>query len=150
MFRPKNSFLSIFGRNRPEIVHPLFGRIVYRGYDTWEGGRAVFPPINHEVEVIVHAGVEGPTESHVCFWKELIERWPSVKQACEPMLRSALIDWVEAPESGDIWSRVDVQLTVHAKSPPDEWELEFSCEEAGHWPTFRMEAWTPADCFVDG
>ncbi len=143
---------DIFRRTKqPETLHPVFGRIVYQGDDTWELGKAAFPPVGHEIEVIIQAGVDGPSEAHARYWHELIERWPELKKACEPILRRTLVDWIEAPERGDIWSRVDVEsLTIYAGAPPDEWELMVWCEEAGHWPTFAMKGWTPTDCFVDG
>lgn len=146
------AFLDIFRRTcQPETQHPLFGRIVYQGDNTWELGKAAFPPVGHDVEVIIQAGAEGPSEAHVRFWRELIERWPALQKACEPILRQALAGWIDTPERGDIWARVDVEsLTVYPETPPDHWELMFWCEEAGHWPTFVMRGWTPADCFVDG
>src|SRR5690349_12166857 len=100
---------DIFRRTkRPEAQHPVFGLIVYQGDDTWELGKAAFPPVRHEVEVIIRAGADGPNDSHLRFWRELSDRWPDLKAACEPILRRTLVNWIEAPERGDIWSRVDV------------------------------------------
>lgn len=143
---------DIFRRpKQPEILHPHFGRIVYQGDNTWELGKRLFGPIAHDVEVMIDAGPEGPTDAHERYWHELVARWPELKASCEPLLRTALKDWVETPERGDIWTRLDVEsLHVYADSPPDQWELMFWCEEAGHWPTISMNHWVPKDCFVDG
>jgi len=136
---------------KSEALHPVFGRIVYQGDGTWELGKAAFLPVGHDVEVIIHAGLDGPGEAHLRFWRELNDRWPGLKMACEPLLRRTLVDWVEAPERGDIWARVDLEsLSIYAGAPPEQWELTLWCEEAGHWPTISMRQWTPKDCFVDG
>jgi hypothetical protein len=143
---------DIFRRTKQrEALHPVFGRIVYQGDAVWELGKAVLPPVGHEVEVIIHAEIDGPGEAHMDFWRDLIERWPKLKMQCEPLFRRTLVDWIEAPERGDIWSRVTVEsLPIYSEVPPDQWELVFWCEEAGHWPTVSMRTWTPTDCFVDG
>jgi hypothetical protein len=143
---------NFFRREKPpETVHPVFGRIVYQDDDTWENGRAVFPPVQHEVEVIIHAGSDGPGEAHLRYWQELIRRWPELKAAAEPILRASLANWIEEPGRGDIWARLDIEaVAIHAGTPPDEWELTLWCEEASHWPTLVMKGWTPQSCFADG
>ena len=143
---------DIFRRAKQlEALHPVFGRIAYQGDATWELGKATFPPVGHDVEVIIHAGIDGPSDAHLRYWRELIERWPALKTACEHLLRRTLVHWIESPECGDIWSRVDLEsLTIYPGVPPEQWELKFWCEEAGHWPTILMRQWTPTDCFVDG
>lgn len=142
---------DILRGKKPEIMHSVFGRIVYQGNSTWECGRGSFAPVGHNVEVIIHAGPEGPGEKHVVYWQEVIARWPDLKRACDPIVRKALVDWIDTPEKGDIWSRIDVEcIDVFPGTPPDEWEFMLWCPEAGHWPVFVMHRWTPTSCFVDG
>lgn len=145
------SLFDIF-RRKPRITHPVFGSIVYADESTWECGRARFRPLSKEVEVLITAGPAGPTDDHVRFFGELESRWSTLSSACAPLLRAALVDWIEAPEKGDILARVTVEsLSVLAKlEPDDEWELQFWCEEASHWPTVVMRGWAPQSCYIDG
>ena len=111
----------------------------------------MFSPIGHEVEVIIHAGASGPEESHLRFWGDLEERWPTLKKECEPMLRSALKDWIDEVDREDLWSRLEVEtLDVFPNITPNEWDITFWCEEAGHWPTISMKGWSPEGCYIDG
>ena len=144
---------DIFKRRKaPELIHPVFGRIVYADENTWELGTARFAPINKQVEVIIQAGPEGPNESHLEFLAELEKRWPSLLIAWEPLLREALVDWIENPKSGDIWKRVEVEsIEVFPGLKADQqWDFMFWCEEAGHWPVITMIGWAPQACGIDG
>jgi hypothetical protein len=139
-------------RKLPEMIHPVFGRIVYADENTWEMGRVIFAPTGKEVEVIITAALEGPGEAHLAFLAELERRWPSLLTAWEPLLRDALADWVEDPYSGDIWKRVEVE-SIHlfpGLRPDQEWDFMFWCEEANHWPLFHMIGWAPRSCGIDG
>lgn len=144
---------NIFRRTKQlELVHPVYGRIVYQGNDTWEFGRMYFEPTKKEVDLLIDAGPEGPSDAHASYLTELSTRWPSLRSAWEPLLKQALANWIPTPNQGDIWSRVEVEsLTIHRGIKPDEqWEFMFWCDEAGHWPTFVMHEWTPASCYIDG
>ena len=146
------SLFDFFRHTRPpERRHPVFGRIVYQDDNTWERGQAFFPPVGHDIEVLIDAGPDGPGDEHLRYWSELAARWPALTQACEPLLRKSLAGWITTPERGDLWSRLKLEsLDVFPGSPPDEWELAFWCEEASHWPTLTMAGWTPTSCFIDG
>jgi hypothetical protein len=144
---------DIFKRRKPpELLHPVFGRIVYVDEGIWEMGKVFFAPIKKEVEVIINAGPEGPGQPHLQFLAELEQRWPSLLAAWEPLLRAALVDWIENPESGDIWKRVEVESIeiFPGLKPAQQWDFMFWCQEAGHWPIFTMLDWTPQSCGIDG
>jgi hypothetical protein len=145
------SLFDIF-RRKPRVTHPVFGSIVYADASTWECGRVHFSPLSKDVEVLITAGPAGPTDDHVCFFRELESRWTTLSLACAPLIRSALGEWIETPEKGDILARVTIEsLPVFEKlNPEDEWELQFWCEEASHWPTVVMKGWIPQSCYVDG
>ena len=150
--------MSLFDRFKrpkpPEMFHPIFGRIVYRDENEgfWELGNVHFSPMNKRVEVTIKAGPEGPGEAHLQFLGELEKRWPSLLAACEPILRDALVNWIENAESGDIWKRLEVEsLDLFPGLKPDqEWDFWFWCEEAGHWPIVNMIGWAPQGCVIDG
>ena len=146
-------FFDRFKRPKPpEMVHPVFGRMVYDDEDTWEMGKVFFAPVKKEIEVIIIAGPEGPGEAHLQYLSELEKRWPSLLAAWEPLLRDALVDWIENPKSGDIWKRVELEgIELFPGLKPDQqWDFSFWCEEASHWPVFEMIGWTPQSCGIDG
>jgi hypothetical protein len=148
------SIFNLFKRKPavPDIIHPVFSRICFQGDGVWECGKILFTPEDHEIEVLVYADSSGPTNDHLNFLTELSNRWPEIKTHCEPMIRKALVNWIEKPEGGDVWRRLKLEsLDIYSSMPADrEWEIMFYCEEAGHYVVVGMIAWSPVNIGFDG
>src|SRR4051812_16537025 len=106
------SFLNFFRRKaqaEPTVQHSVFGQIQYVDRELWERGRIRFAPTGTEVALLINAPATGPDHRHVQFLQDVATRWPNILDAGEPIARDTLKDWIEKPESGELWPRLKLE-----------------------------------------
>lgn len=136
----------------PSMEHPVFGKAAQADEGTWEGGRVQFAPAGKLVDVVIMAGAEGPGEGHVDFVKELENRWPSLLEQTEELVRGKLKGWVKKAGEGSPWSWLELDsLEVYGSMSEElEWKIRFWCEECGHSLVLGMKGWRGVNASVEG
>jgi len=129
----------------------VFGLIRFQSAGFWEAKRR-FAPIGREIEFIISAGAQGPTERHREFFRELESRYSELETAIKPMLLDQICGF--PGESDPIESDAGFQLdgfdVPDTSASPFTWELVFTTASDDHYFCVVMEEWVPVEVRVDG
>jgi hypothetical protein len=124
----------------------LFGSLLFsRAARSWEG-RALFRPVNTEIEVLVLGSPAGPSELQRAFFTELERRYEGLRPVVEQHLKSEATRVPSAPGAAFRLVAVDVP-----EQPGDlaEWALSYETLPPSWHFTVLMRGWSPSQVVAE-
>lgn len=136
----------LFGKHT--LDHPTFGKIQFNKPGYWTGGACHFAPVDDLVEISVTAGTEGPSEEQAAFFRQLVERYESIR----PFIAALLEEQCDIPVA-DTWRRLaldSLQITNHCAGRPQHWQAGYGVSDDDHVISVEFHDWIPEGVYVDG
>jgi hypothetical protein len=133
------------------IDDPFFGSLRYQRAGFWEGKKRL-EPLGAEIEVLIDAGDEGPSEAHREFYRQVEARYGEIEPRIEKTLFDELRRWDDGAPAAGIRDEFPLESmdVPRADASPLEWELVYPSKTTGHYFSVSMRDWEPVRVRVDG
>jgi hypothetical protein len=140
----------LFGRKRPVLEHPYFGRLTFMR-DYWEG-ELVVPGVPEKVGLVIPAPETGPSEAQSAFCRAALSDLDKLFRRCRPVFEGDFEEWTERAFPDD-WR--DEFSLVGLGLPEDgddsrPWDVCYFVDSANHYFTAYFDGGKPCYLTVDG
>ena len=159
------SQMQIFNRIRQlfqarTISDELLGTLSFHETNHVWFGKVVFEPQNKEIDISLRGNETGFESGQKSIYKEIKDRWTSLKETVEPKMQATLVSWFDMDEKGqpsqsDIWNKVNlIALFIESVDRSnDNWqdfELVFDVKnEREHSLVVHIKDWHPISCHFE-
>ncbi len=137
--------------------HDFFGKILFMGGETpeeddyWECELKI-EGYSKPICVLITAGIDGPSQKHVDFFKEIISNLDNLFKRCWPIFEPDFEEWTRKTFCGN-W-KDDFELDG-LQIPKDgninnEWDVCYFVNAAGHYFTAYFKNGNPIYNEIDG
>ena len=130
---------------------PVFGKMRFQKVGFWEG-KVQFKPLSSEVEVLIDADPDGPTEEQRRWFKEIEGRYssflPQIIDAAMPRIR----EWNKELTKDKMLSELKLETISVNKCAQGkhEWDITFHSESLEHWVNVAFTEWAGTQATIDG
>ena len=141
---------------KPDLIHPVFGELFSDCIGDEDGmwqSSITFTPTGRIIGLTINAGVDGPTDSQVNFYKKLEANHINEIEFVKPILSKEYLRWFNKPLVGNVYDVFTLTGVTIPRSGNriNKWSLSFETEEdLNHTFTVYIEGGTPKWCSVDG
>jgi hypothetical protein len=136
----------------PEIMtDPLFGMLRRRRGRFWEAS-CYFAPAGKEINVLIAAQEDGPSEKQREFYLELGRQYSILAAAVGDLLHEKFTNWQEDFPREKIWEEFQLAgVTIpQIETFPLEWELSYVCASDDHSFDVQMRDMRPDAVSLNG
>jgi hypothetical protein len=137
--------MALFGRKRPVLDDPYFGRLTFMRGGYWEG-ELVVPGVSENVGLVVPASETGPSEEQAAFCRRLFADLEALFARFRPVFEGDFELWAEQPFP-DEW-RADFSLVglglPEAGENAKPWNVCYFVDAANHYFTVSFEDGRPS------
>jgi hypothetical protein len=143
--------MRLFGRKRPVVEHPYFGRMTHMPGEYWEA-ELVLSGEPEKIGVTMPASEEGPSAAQVEFCRHLLGDLDALFARCRPVFEGDFETWTEVPFPDD-WRPAFVLVGLGLPADGDEsrpWDVTYFVEAASHYFTAYFEDGVASYLTVDG
>ena len=111
------------------INHPFFGELNFAGSKVnYFEGNTLFPPLNKNVEFVISAPIEGPSQEQVNYFKNLSSSYLEIETQAKEIIEEEFRNWKEDFEIKDFqneFNLVFISLPSLNNKSNEELELAF-------------------------
>ena len=143
--------MRLFGRRRPVVEHPYFGRLVFMLGAYWEG-ELVLPGEPEKIGLTVPAPETGPSEAQVELCQRLLADLDGFFTRCRTVFEPDFESWAEQPFPAH-WRDAFVLVGLGLPEDGDErrpWDVTYFVGAANHYFTAYFENGVASYLTVDG
>ena len=143
--------VALFGRRRPVLDHPFFGRLTFMPGGYWEGDLVV-PGLPERVGLVVPAPECGPSDEQTAWCRGVLADLDGLFARCRPVFDGAFEQWAQRAFPAD-WREEFSLVGLGVPADGDDaaaWDACYFVAAANHYFTAYFEDGRPAHLTVDG
>jgi hypothetical protein len=143
--------VPLFGRKRPVLDHPYFGRLIFMRGSYWEG-ELVLPGAREKIGLVVPAPATGPSDAQLAFCRRLLSDPDALFSRCRPLFEGDFEEWTEKPFPPD-WRKEFSLVGLGLPEDGDDsrpWDVTYFVDSANHYFAAYFERGRPSYLTVDG